>query len=342
MQAFQDDRRRQSGPGRPPVAQLRRAGLQGLGRLRRSRRCRPPDTTSRSRRTSSPTPRSSERRRGARARRRAQDFTLVDEWNPGHEQRHGRRRPPAGRRHRDPADAQRRARRVAVRRATSTASRPGHIALIQRGGCNFGVKVLNAKAAGATGVVIFNEGNPGRTGVLNGSLLDANNNPFVPTIPVAFTSFDIGSSALDAVHRREQNGTLPAHRHRHPDHHRPEPRRLERDRGVQGRRPEPRPRGRRAPGRDLRRGHARQRVGLRDDPRHRRADEERQPAEQAAVHLVRRRGAGSAGLAVLRQQPVEAGAEPHRLRPRRGRDGDAELPHRRPRSGRRRTCSAGP
>ena len=38
---------------------------------------------------------------------------------------------------------------------------PGRIALIQRGGCNFGVKVLNAQAAGASGVIIFNEGNPG-------------------------------------------------------------------------------------------------------------------------------------------------------------------------------------
>src|SRR3954465_4796525 len=64
----------------------------------------------------------------------------------------------------------------------------GRIALIQRGACNFGVKVQNAAAAGASGVVIFNEGNPGRTAVLNGSLLDANNNPFVPAIPVAFTS----------------------------------------------------------------------------------------------------------------------------------------------------------
>ena len=68
----------------------------------------------------------------------------------------------------------------------------GRIALIQRGGCNFGVKVLNATAAGASGVVIFNEGNPGRTAVVNGSMLDANNNPFVATIPVAFTSFAIG------------------------------------------------------------------------------------------------------------------------------------------------------
>jgi Zn-dependent M28 family amino/carboxypeptidase len=72
----------------------------------------------------------------------------------------------------------------------------GRIALIQRGTCNFGVKVLNAQAAGATGVIIFNEGNPGRTGVLAGSLVDAAGNPFVPTIPVAFTSFAIGQSLL--------------------------------------------------------------------------------------------------------------------------------------------------
>jgi Peptidase family M28/PA domain len=81
----------------------------------------------------------------------------------------------------------------------------GKIALIQRGGCNFGVKVLNAQAAGAVGVVIFNEGNPGRTAVINGSLLDANNNPFVPTIPVAFTSFDTGQS----LYNEYQAGTPP-------------------------------------------------------------------------------------------------------------------------------------
>jgi hypothetical protein len=69
---------------------------------------------------------------------------------------------------------------------------PGRIALIQRGSCNFGVKVLNAQAAGASGVVIFNEGNPGRTGVINGSLVDAAGNPIIPTIPVAFTSYAIG------------------------------------------------------------------------------------------------------------------------------------------------------
>ena len=72
----------------------------------------------------------------------------------------------------------------------------GRIALVQRGSCNFGVKVLNAQAAGAAGVVIFNEGNtdPDRTGLLIGSLLDAADNPFIPTIPVAFTTFAVGQS----------------------------------------------------------------------------------------------------------------------------------------------------
>ena len=70
----------------------------------------------------------------------------------------------------------------------------GHIALIQRGTCNFGVKVLNAEAAGASGVVIFNEGQPGRTDVFGIGLFDANGLPITATIPVAFTSFAVGSS----------------------------------------------------------------------------------------------------------------------------------------------------
>ena len=83
----------------------------------------------------------------------------------------------------------------------------GRIALIQRGGCNFGVKALNAKAAGASGVLIFNEGNPGRTSLLAGSLLDASNNPFIPDIPVGFTSFDIGSDLLDQYQQAVKNQT---------------------------------------------------------------------------------------------------------------------------------------
>ena len=81
----------------------------------------------------------------------------------------------------------------------------GRIALIQRGGCNFGVKAQNAQAAGASGVIIFNEGNPGRTDLLVGSLVDAAGNPIVPTIPVAFTTFAGGAALLDQY----QHGTAP-------------------------------------------------------------------------------------------------------------------------------------
>jgi hypothetical protein len=78
---------------------------------------------------------------------------------------------------------------------------PGRIALIQRGGCFFGVKAQNAQAAGAAGVIIFNEGNTGttddRTGLLIGSLQDAAGNPIIPTIPVAFTTFAVGQDLYD-------------------------------------------------------------------------------------------------------------------------------------------------
>ncbi|MFL6124896.1 M28 family peptidase [Actinophytocola sp.] len=85
---------------------------------------------------------------------------------------------------------------------------PGRIALIQRGACNFGAKVVNAQAAGASGVIIFNEGNPGRQGVFGGgSLVDADGNQVVPTIPVAFTSFASGSALLDQYNQAVQGGT---------------------------------------------------------------------------------------------------------------------------------------
>jgi hypothetical protein len=84
---------------------------------------------------------------------------------------------------------------------------PGRIALIQRGTCTFGTKVLNAQAAGATGVIIFNEGNPGRTDVFAGSLQDAAGNRIVPTIPVAFTSFDTGNNLLGQYQQAVAGGT---------------------------------------------------------------------------------------------------------------------------------------
>lgn len=88
----------------------------------------------------------------------------------------------------------------------------GRIALIQRGTCNFGEKVLNAQASGAAGVVIFNEGQPGRTGVAGGgSLVDDDGNPVVPNIPVAFTSFATGNRLFTEYQQAVAAGTaLPS------------------------------------------------------------------------------------------------------------------------------------
>jgi Zn-dependent M28 family amino/carboxypeptidase len=77
----------------------------------------------------------------------------------------------------------------------------GRIALIQRGTCTFSQKVQNAQNAGASGVIIFNEGNPGRTAVFAGSLSS------IPTIPVAFTSFAIGNDLLTQYNQAVANNT---------------------------------------------------------------------------------------------------------------------------------------
>ncbi len=66
----------------------------------------------------------------------------------------------------------------------------GNIALIQRGTCNFSVKAQNAQLAGASAVIIFNQGNdPTREGLIVGTLL-----PFTATIPVVGASFADGSA----------------------------------------------------------------------------------------------------------------------------------------------------
>jgi len=65
---------------------------------------------------------------------------------------------------------------------------PGNIALIQRGWCGYWWKVHNAEAAGAVGVIIFNEGSTGRTGALRGFL-----SAYDPvSIPVVMASYAIG------------------------------------------------------------------------------------------------------------------------------------------------------
>jgi Zn-dependent M28 family amino/carboxypeptidase len=80
---------------------------------------------------------------------------------------------------------------------------PGNIALIQRGTCTFAAKAVNAQAAGAVGVVIYNEGNgPGRTGVINGTL----GGPVV-TIPVVGTTYALG----EQVYNELQSGPVVMH-----------------------------------------------------------------------------------------------------------------------------------
>jgi hypothetical protein len=65
---------------------------------------------------------------------------------------------------------------------------PGSVALLQRGTCTFELKAANAAAAGALAVIIFNEGQPGRTDVFSGSL-----GSFSPGIPVIGTSYAVGA-----------------------------------------------------------------------------------------------------------------------------------------------------
>jgi hypothetical protein len=125
----------------------------------------------------------------------ARSFTPVTDWNPGDSRGDatGAQIKPAGHTIMPPTGGS-----TSGCDPSDFVGFAGKIALIQRGTCNFGVKVLNATAAGAVGVVIFNEGNtPGRTPVFSGSMVDANGDPFVATIPVAFTSFAIGESLFN-------------------------------------------------------------------------------------------------------------------------------------------------
>jgi Zn-dependent M28 family amino/carboxypeptidase len=66
----------------------------------------------------------------------------------------------------------------------------GNIALVQRGTCAFAVKALNAQAAGASAVIIFNQGDtPLRVDLIVGTLA-----PSTATIPVVGASFADGSA----------------------------------------------------------------------------------------------------------------------------------------------------
>ena len=63
----------------------------------------------------------------------------------------------------------------------------GDIALLQRGSCSFGLKVVNAEAAGASGAIIFNQGNdPGRMDLSGGTLGNPVGIPALGVVSFAF------------------------------------------------------------------------------------------------------------------------------------------------------------
>jgi hypothetical protein len=129
----------------------------------------------------------------------AHDYTLVTEWNPGRS---------LGK---TTADVQPAGGTLIPSTGGSTSGCDpsdfssfvaGRVALIQRGTCTFSQKIQNAQDAGASGVIIFNEGNtPERTGVFSGSLSS------VPPIPVSFTSFDAGAALYHEYQSAVANST---------------------------------------------------------------------------------------------------------------------------------------
>jgi Zn-dependent M28 family amino/carboxypeptidase len=80
----------------------------------------------------------------------------------------------------------------------------GRIAVVQRGSCDFSLKASNAEAAGATGVIIFNEGQePDRSGTINATL----SIPGIVSIPVFDTTYAIGAELVTMA----QSGEVIVH-----------------------------------------------------------------------------------------------------------------------------------
>lgn len=74
----------------------------------------------------------------------------------------------------------------------------GSIALVKRGVCGFTFKVRNAAAAGAVGIVIYNDGRAApNNGAINMS--SAPDTPFDLTIPAVFVGPEIGNAIVDEI-----------------------------------------------------------------------------------------------------------------------------------------------
>ncbi|MGI8776225.1 MAG: PA domain-containing protein [Acidimicrobiales bacterium] len=80
----------------------------------------------------------------------------------------------------------------------------GNIALIQRGFCDRTLKIANAVAAGAIGVVFFNEGSPGRTGLIVAGVDPVN-------IPVIDATFATGQKLFNLTQQGPVTINVEAH-----------------------------------------------------------------------------------------------------------------------------------
>lgn len=77
---------------------------------------------------------------------------------------------------------------------------PGRIALVQRGTCSYYDKALRAKNAGASGMLLFNEGQAGRTGVVRGSLWVER----FAGMPAIGTSYEVGQELAAYIDSGQQ------------------------------------------------------------------------------------------------------------------------------------------
>jgi len=77
----------------------------------------------------------------------------------------------------------------------------GNIALIQRGTCTFADKAVNAQTAGASAVIIFNQGNaPDREGLIVGTLVPSSAPITVPVVGASFANGEALAQAGSTAH----------------------------------------------------------------------------------------------------------------------------------------------
>ena len=170
----------------------------------------------------------------------------------------------------------------------------GDVAVIERGACSFDAQIANARGAGARAVVLYSD-TPGED-AYQARLVDPAGVPVAGVVTHADGQDMLRHQASGCAANRARRDSLASQK----------PGGLQRDRRLAVRRCQPHRGDRRAPRLDLRRGDARQRVGLDDDPGDRAQPGAYADPQSAALHLVRRRGDRVARLALLHDASREA------------------------------------